>query len=240
MLQVILIDDEPKALKGLEWELVNNCEGVEIQGTFTDPEEALVYLRNHRPDVVFLDIQMPEMDGFQFLEHFEQRSFSVVFVTAYDEYALKAIKENAKDYLLKPIDTEVLQETIQKLKFEKRQKPSIDILEEVLLEATPKRIAIPIDGKLLFFTPDEILYCESDGNYSRLFLTNQKTLFLSKKLKEMEDILPKKIFFRIHNSYIINLQKVREYLKKDYYVVLENGTKLPVSRYRKSNFLKKI
>lgn len=240
MLHIILVDDEPKAVKALEWELNENCEGIQVDATFTDPHKAIAYLKNNRPDCVFLDIEMPEMDGFEFLRHFKHRDFLVVFVTAYDNYAIKAIRENALDYLLKPIDTEALIETLDRVRFKKREKSSYDALEKVLLKNAPQRIPIPVDGKLIYLLPKEIIYCKSDGNYSRLYLSNNKSLFLSKKLKEMEELLPERLFFRIHNSYIINLAKVREYIKRDEYVVLENNIKLPVSRYRKSTFLDRI
>lgn len=237
MLNVILIDDEPKAIKSLEWEITNFCEGVEIDATFTSPKKAIGYLEKHEPDCVFLDIEMPEMDGFQFLDHFHQRNFNVVFITAYDQYAITAIKKNALDYLLKPIDSDDLVATVEKLKIEKS---SQDALEKSLMFNSTKRIAIPVDGRLLFLTTDEIIYCESDGNYCKIHLSEGKPIFVSKKLKDIQQLLPTSSFYRVHNSYIINLTKVREYLKTDGYVILENQKEIPVSRNKKSTLLDKI
>lgn len=237
MLDVILIDDEPKAIKSLEWEIDNYCEDVNVMETFTSPKKAVQYLEDREPDCVFLDIEMPEMDGFEFLDRFHQRNFHVVFITAYNQYAISAIKENAMDYLLKPIDSDDLVETVEKLR---QDKSSQDALEKNLMENSKKRIAIPIDGKLIFLTVDEIIYCQSDGNYCKIFLTNGKFLFVSKKLKKIQDLLPDSSFYRVHNSYIVNLKKVREYLKTDGYVILENQKEIPVSRSRKSTFLNKI
>lgn len=239
MLTAVLLDDEPKALKSLEWEIENFCSGITIEASFNKPYEALEYLRKNEVDCLFLDIQMPEMDGFEFLEHFKGREFLVVFTTAYDEYALKAIKENAFDYLLKPLDSDDLVETVEKLKTKKKEQHSYKTIEEDFLTNSKQQIVIPVDGKLLFFTADEVIYCASDGNYTRVFLTEQRKLYVSKNLKEMEHILPDKTFFRIHNSYVVNLKKVKAYLKKDAFVVLEGGAEIPVSRSKKQEFLEK-
>lgn len=240
MLKVILVDDERKAIKSLEWEIANFCEDVEVLETFTDPKQAVTYLKYNNPDCVFLDVEMPKMDGFQLLDHFQKREFCVVFITAYNQYAIKAIKENALDYLLKPIDTDDLIATVEKLKAEKRDGRNYDALEERLRSSNDARIAIPVEGKLVFLNAEDIVYCESDGNYCKVNLVDKKPLFMSKKLKEVEDILPQKDFFRVHNSYIINLKKVTEYLKTDGYVVLDTQKEIPVSRNKKSEFLDKV
>ena len=116
MLNAVIVDDEPKAIQGLSWELTHFSDDIRINETFTDPEEALDYLKRHSPDCLFLDIQMPTMDGFQFLERLENKEFAIIITTAYDEYAIKALKHEAIDYLLKPIDSDDLRETIAKIK----------------------------------------------------------------------------------------------------------------------------
>lgn len=240
MLKVILIDDEPKAIKNLEWEINHFCEDVEILETFTNPNDAVTYLKYNNPDCVFLDVEMPQMDGFELLDNFQKRDFCVVFTTAYNQYAIQAIKENAMDYLLKPIETEDLIATVEKLKAEKREGRNYDALEERLRSSNDTRIAIPVEGKLVFLHADEIVYCESDGNYSKINLEEKKPLFISKKLKEVEEILPQQDFCRVHNSYIINLSKVSEYLRTEGYVILDNKKQIPVSRSKKSEFLDKV
>lgn len=240
MIKIILIDDEPKAIKSLEWEIANFCKGVEVMATFTKPKEAIVYLQSNDPDCVFLDVEMPEMDGFKFLDYFKNRTFCVVFITAYNQYAIKAIKENAMDYLLKPIDSDDLVLTIEKIKADKLNARTYDALEERLSVQTNKRVAIPAEGKLIFVNTEDILYCMSDDNYCKIHMTDKKTLFVSRKLKEMMSILPDDDFFRVHNSYVINLEKVSEYLKADGYVILDNHKKIPVSRNKKSAFLDKM
>ena len=240
MLKVILVDDEPKSIKSLEWELENLCEGVEVIGSFTDPHKALDFLKHSTPDCIFLDIEMPEIDGFQFLENFQQRHFEVVFVTAYDQFAIQAIKEDALDYLLKPIDGDDLVATVAKIKLRIKKKSGEDVLERSLLALSGKKVPISVDGKIMFLDPNEIYYCKSDGNYCRIFREGEKPLFVTKKLKEIENLLPQDRFYRVHNSYVINLDKVKEYLKTDAYVILDNQERIPVSRNKKSTFLDKM
>ncbi len=246
MLKIILIDDEPKSITSLKWELTNFSEELEIVDTFTNPKNAITFLKKNKIDCVFLDIEMPQMDGFQFLEFFPDRTFSVVFTTAYDQYAINAIKEKALDYLLKPIDSDDLECTIEKIKHQKTNLDFSASIENSLLslskskEAASKKIAISVDGKLLFFKPEEIIYCESDGNYCHIFLENDEKLFVTKKLKEIESLLPQNNFYRVHHSFVVNLDKVREYLKADSYLVLNNHKKIPVSRNKKNSFLDKI
>ena len=244
MLKAIIIDDEPKAIQGLNWELTNFSDELEVIATFTDPEKALGYIKNADFDCLFLDVEMPTMDGFQFIEKLEKKDFSIVITTAYNEYAIKAFKKEAIDYLLKPIDIDDLKETISKIKKYNSRFFNTDKFERILLNFNDrlnhKKITINTDGKLVFLEPDDILYAESDGNYATLFLLENKKIVLTKKLKEVEELLPKNHFFRIHNSYVVNLNKIKEFIKTDAYVVLDNNKKIPVSRQRKSDFLDKL
>jgi two-component system LytT family response regulator len=241
MLQAVIVDDEVKALQSLTWELTNFSDEINVVASFTNPNEALVYLEKNTPDCLFLDIEMPTMDGFQFIRKLTNKNFPVVITTAYNQYALKAIKNEALDYLLKPIDTDDLEETIVKIKKFNAKNFSVEKLEMALLnfnsKSTQKRIILNTDGKLLFLESDEILYAESDGNYSTIFLADGQKIVLTKKLKEVNTLLPADSFFRIHNSYIINLNKIKEFLKTDGYVVLKSNHKIPVSRQKKSDFL---
>ena len=241
MLQAVIVDDEIKALQSLTWELTNFSDEINVIASFTNPNEALSYLENNTPDCLFLDIEMPTMDGFQFIKKLTNKNFPVVITTAYNQYALKAIKSQALDYLLKPIDTDDLEETIVKIKKFNSKNFSVEKLEMALLNynsrSIHKRITLNTDGKLLFLESDEILYAESDGNYSTIFLTDGQKIVLTKKLKEVNELLPTDSFFRIHNSYIINLNKIKEFLKTDGYVVLKSNHKIPVSRQKKSDFL---
>lgn len=246
MLKTILIDDEQNALQSLEWELLNLKENIHVLGKFTNPVEAIKFIDENEIDCMFLDIEMPVMDGFQLLEKLSNRDFSIIITTAYVKYALSAIKERAIDYLLKPIDIDDLRTTIEKVKKIKDEKLYRDKLEDALQmlnsssTTAEKKIGISVDGKIIFLVPSEIIYCESDGNYCSIFLTNNKKLFVTKKLKDIELLLPPHLFYRIHHSYVINLEKVKEYLKTDGYVVLDENKRIPVSRQKKSTFLDKI
>jgi two-component system LytT family response regulator len=246
MIDLVLIDDESSAIKSLEWEIENFCKNVNIVATFTNATDAAGFLNKNTVDCVFLDIEMPDMDGFQFLELFPKRNFAVVITTAFDQYAIKAIKESALDYLLKPIDSDDLIACFEKIE---QQKSSVSISEklenslEKILQSTvlsQKKINVTNDGKMIFLNPDDIIYCESDGNYCTIYLENKEKIVLTQKLKFMEEKLAQLQFFRIHNSYLINLNKVKEFHKTDEYVVLSNQVKIPVSRQKKSTFLDKL
>ncbi|HLP64268.1 LytTR family DNA-binding domain-containing protein [Flavobacterium sp.] len=246
MISVIIIDDEQSALKSMQWEIANFCDDVIILGSFSNALEAKKFLNENVVDCVFLDIEMPEMDGFQFLDSFKNRHFSVVITTAYDQYAIKAIKEKALDYLLKPIDSDDLKSCIEKIRQHKEEHSIHDRLERTLETMVQKnhnqikKISVSCDGKIIFLNPDDIVYCESDGNYCSIFLENKEKIFITQKLKFMEEKLQDLYFFRIHNSYLINLNKVKEFHKSDDFVVLSNHVKLPVSRNKKSNFLDQL
>ncbi|ASV32599.1 LytR/AlgR family response regulator transcription factor [Maribacter cobaltidurans] len=241
MLEAVIVDDEIKALQSLTWELTNFSEEINVTASFTNPFEALEYLGKNTPDCLFLDIEMPTMDGFQFIQKLTNKNFPVVITTAYNQYAIKALKNEAIDYLLKPIDSDDLEDTISKIKKFNAKNFSAERLEQILLNfnsrSVNKRITLNTDGKLLFLESDEILYAESDGNYSTIFLVDGQKIVLTKKLKEVNQLLPEDCFFRIHNSYIINLNKIKEFLKTDGYVVLKSNHKIPVSRQKKSDFL---
>lgn len=244
MIKAVIVDDEPKAIQSLIWELSNFSSEIEVIKSFTSPEEAIIYLDHNELDCLFLDIQMPTMDGFQFLEKLGNKDFAVVITTAYNEFAIKALKHEAIDYLLKPIDSDDLNETIKKVKKYSYKQLNSSKIEEVLLnfnaQFNQKKITINTDGKLIFLEPDDIVYVESDGNYSTIVLENDPKIVITKKLKEMSSLLPENQFFRIHNSYIINLKKIKEFIKSDGYVIMQSNDKIPVARQRKSDFLEKL
>ncbi|WGD36116.1 LytTR family DNA-binding domain-containing protein [Olleya sp. YS] len=244
MLKAVIVDDELKAIQGLKWELSNFSDDVLVIDTFSDPELALKYLETNPTDCLFLDIQMPRMDGFQFLEKLNSKDIAVVITTAYDEYAIKALKNEAIDYLLKPIDSDDLAESIKKIKRFKKRHIDSDKIEDILINFTAnnnkKKITINTDGKLLFLNIEDILFVESDGNYSTIFMSDKQKILVTKKLKEVNALLPEQSFFRIHNSFIINLSKIKEYIKNEGYVIMESNHKIPVARQRKSEFLEKF
>ncbi|WP_072348225.1 LytR/AlgR family response regulator transcription factor [Flavobacteriaceae bacterium A100] len=246
MLKAVIVDDEPKAIQSLSWELSHFKKEIEIVETFTIPEEAIAYLNNSEKtlDCLFLDIQMPTMDGFQFLDKIKNKDFSVVITTAYDEYAIKAIKHEAIDYLLKPIDSDDLSSTINKLKNINTKIVNYDKLEELFSkfneDNNKQKITINTDGKLIFLSVDEIIFIEAEGNYCTIHLFESDAMVVTKKIKELAALLPEKMFFRIHNSYIINLYKVKEFIKTEGYVIMQSEHRIPVARQRKLDFLNRL
>jgi two-component system, LytTR family, response regulator len=244
MISVVIVDDELSAIESLVWELKHFKSDISVVAQFSNPDEALDYLSSNSPDCLFLDIQMPTMDGFQFLNKLTSRNFAVVITTAYNEYAIKALKHEAIDYLLKPIDSDDLQETIKKVKkYKSKQTSELNFelaFKQFNERFNKKKVTINTDGKLIFIDADDILLVSGDGNYSTIELANNQKIVVTKKLKEVNSLLPQDHFFRIHNSYIINLNHLKEFIKSDGYVVLTNNKKIPVARQRKSDFLEKL
>ncbi len=233
MVKAVIVDDEKKALQSLIWELTNFSNEITISAAFTNPLEAQAYLEKNTPDCLFLDIEMPTMDGFQFIQNLKNKDFPIVITTAYNQYAIKALKHEAIDYLLKPIDTDDLSETVKKIKKYNKKK----LIYSATIPVLQKKITFKTDGKLVFLESDEIIYAESDGNYSTIYLVDGHKIVLTKKLKEVNELLPEDIFFRIHNSFIVNLSKIKEFIKTDNYIILKPNHKIPVSRQKKSELL---
>ena len=187
MIKAIIIDDEFNAIKNLKWEIENFCDDIEICDTFTNPLEAISAINYLKPDCVFLDIEMPEMDGFQLLSQLNFRDFDLIITTAYDNYAIKAFKEHALDYLLKPIDSEDLKKTISRVRENLKQNSLGDEVKKIIESFAPinqpKRLALPLVGKTIYVNMDEIIYCKSDGNYTENTLNKQSKRNIVKKNK---------------------------------------------------------
>lgn len=236
MIKAIIVDDEFNAIKNLKWEIERFCADVKILDTFTDPLEAISAINYLKPDCVFLDIEMPEMDGFEMLNTLKYRSFDLIITSAYDNYAIKAFRQHAIDYLLKPVDSDDLIEAIERIRANKQKKvlgSELKYLFEEWREEGERRLALPMAGKTLYVDCDDILYCKSDGNYTEVYFVNGNKEVLSKRLKDLEDMLAHG-FFRVHNSYLIRLNAIKEYVNHDgQYLVLCDGTNVPVSRTKK-------
>lgn len=240
MIKSIIVDDEFNAIKNLKWEIERFCADVKILDTFTDPLEAISAINYLKPDCVFLDIEMPEMDGFEMLNTLKYRSFDLIITSAYDNYAIKAFRQHAIDYLLKPVDSDDLIEAIERIRTNKQKNvlgSELKGLFEEWREEGEKRLALPMSGKTLYVDRDDILYCKSDGNYTEVYFVNGTKEVLSKRLKDLEDMLEHG-FFRVHNSYLIRLNAIKEFVNQDgQYLVLCDGTNVPVSRSKKSGLL---
>jgi two-component system LytT family response regulator len=240
-MKAILVDDEKNALEMLEWMLQKNCPEVEIIAMCDSPLEGLEKIKTLKPDVIFLDIEMPQLNGFDLLERLGKHESDVIFTTAYNQFAIKAFKVCALDYLLKPIDPEDLKVAVQKAQT-KKNKVSAEQLEMLLSYMKPekpksKRVALTASDHLIFVETEKIIYCESDSNYTIFFLADGQKIIVSKTLKDVEEILEGSDFFRVHASYLINMKHVSKFTRGDGgYVVMSNNQHITVSRKKKDEF----
>lgn len=246
MLKAVLIDDEVNNLSSLKEKLSKHCVQVQIAAECDNAADGIKAINSLHPDIVFLDIEMPVMNGFVMLQQLTYKNFELIFTTAYDHYAIKAIRFSALDYLVKPIEVEDLKEAVNKAE-EKRNhgnpNPQIELLVEQLLHKKNQysRIAIPSTEGLHFIRIEDIIYLEASVNYTFIYTTGKNKFTVSRTLKEYEDLLPSDIFLRIHNSYIINKNFAEKYIRGEGgQVVLSNGATLDVAKRKKSEFLKAI
>ena len=243
MIKSVLVDDEKNALEMMEWLLKTYCPQVEIVAMCTSAEEGIAAIHKHNPDVVFLDIEMPKMNGFDMLEQFDELFFDVVFCTAYDQFALKAFKYSALNYLLKPVDPDDLVSTVQRI--EKTKKiPSREQFELLLQnmqqpqKSTPQRIALTHNDGLVFVPTADIIYCEAESNYTSIFLADGKKIVVSKVLKEIDEALSGPDFYRVHSSFLININRIKKFIRGDGgYLVMDNDAPISISRSRKQEFM---
>jgi len=245
MLKSIIIDDELKSRESLRILIEDFCEGVAVSALCQNVAEGLAAIEKHRPDVIFLDIQMQRETGFDLLNKIKQINFEVIFTTAYSEYAIKAFKFSAIDYLLKPIDIEELKAAL--LKVEKKIGGSINGRLQQLMDnlkggnTANFKLALPTSDGLIFIKVNDIVYCEASSNYTNIYMLDGKKHLVSRTLKEYEEMLTESNFFRIHHSYLINLNLVKKYVRGDGgYVIMNNDTSLDVSKRKKEAFLDRI
>ena len=247
-IKAIIVDDEQHCIDALQTMLEKKCPGVSVTGSAKSVKDAKGLVDELQPDLVFLDVEMPYQNGFELLKLFEKVNFDVIFTTAYEQYALKAIKFNALDYLLKPFSVKELQDALEKFREKKanRLKDSgaspIDVFLQNMktLQQTHKKIALPTINGLVFMPVQNIVRCESTGNYTRIFFTDKKNLMVSRPLKEFEELLSDVDFFRVHNSHLINMQQMQSYIQGEGgFALMSDGTQVEVSRRRKADFLKK-
>ncbi len=241
MIKAVIVEDELKNISVLKKLLAELCPTVDITGVAENAEIAYTKIQELRPDLIFLDIEMPYGNGFDLLERFNPISFEVIFITAYSQYALKAFKYNSIDYLLKPIDENELVQAVARA--EKRiESSSINAnLQEFIRGIklyTPVKIGLPTQEGFVFINPESIIRCEADGAYSNIHYGDGKKLMVSKNLRELESLLSDAIFCRVHHSYIVNLNRVKKYLRgKGGEIEMEDGSLIPVSVRKKSDFL---
>ena len=243
MIRTVIIDDEPHATKSLEILLAEGCPQVQVIASFNHPAEALIFLRSNQIDLIFLDIDMPFMNGFELLNRLAPINFDIIFVTAYDQYAIKAFKFSAFDYLLKPVDEIELSNSVRKFENQKKnnaQNSNFEHLLEVFKsgQSPVKRIALPTLEGFEFVEVEKIIRCESDSNYTKIFLQNLPMMLVSRTLKEIEEILSDLPFIRVHHSHIIAKNHVKKYVKADGgYILMIDNTGVPISRARKEDVI---
>lgn len=245
MIKAVIIDDESYACQALMTLLRIHCPDVIVAAACQDPRKAVAIVENIKPQLVFLDIEMPHMNGFSFLEKCRPASFDVIFTTSYDQYAIKAIRFSALDYLLKPVDATELKTAVQK--YRDRTTPVTQQQFEILLaklkqpSSVSARIALPTMEGLQIISIDNIIFCSSSSNYTILTLKDKQKLTVSKTLKEIEEMLEDHRFLRIHHSYLVNLDEIKKYLRGEGGTVLmSDGSSVDVSRAKKELLLKKL
>lgn len=235
----VIIDDEPNNISNLQAILQMHCPDISIAATAQNADKGIAAIRQHQPALVFLDIQMPEKSGFEVLKAFTDPDFEVIFITAYDQYGIQAIKISALDYLLKPINIDELKEAVAKARQKLLAKNKDHKLENLLeyvkrgRKEAPK-IALPTLQEIRYIKIDEIIRCEASDNYTTFYIISHEQVLVCKTLKDFAQLLQPHNFVRTHQSHLVNIHFVKSFLKEDGGVLLMNdGAKVPISRQNK-------
>lgn len=246
MIKALIIDDEKHCSDNLGWQLKQYCTEIVIMAVCDTAAMGLQQIKNYQPQLIFLDVEMPGMTGFEMLEQLKEINFDIIFTTAFNQYAIRAIKLGALDYLIKPIDKDELCEAVNK-HFQHRQTDSINQLAALLSHIKKgddfsfQKIALPTMHGYELVPLSDIVVCESNNNYTNVRLNNEQNILISKTLKQIEDLLDMRPFFRVHNSFLVNLQYAIRYVKGEGgYLVLNNDMTIPVARSKKEELLKLI
>ncbi len=241
MINAVIIEDKSVNAKTLQAMIRSYCPTVNIVGMAGNIDNAFTMLCQHTPDLIFLDIEMPGGSGFDLLHKFESVPFEVIFTTAYNQYAIEAFQENALDYLLKPINISNLQRAVAKTEKQvalKKSNEQVSKYLKSLQKLAPSKISLPTLDGYLFIAPQEIIRCEASGSYSNFYMSSGKKIVVSMLLKKCEDLLPSELFLRVHNSHIINIQFVQQYIRgRGGYLLMQDGSRVDVAASRKQDFL---
>jgi two-component system, LytTR family, response regulator len=237
MIRAIIVDDELHCVDMLRWQLEKYFPQVQVIAGCSSGKEAIPIIKEQRPDLVFLDIEMPHMNGFEMLQSLTRIDFDIIFTTAYDQFAIRAIKFSALDYLLKPIDKDELQGALHKINTHPARFISTQQLDLLLSNIQQVRNGLQKKGYEMVFAQN-IVRCESDSNYTSIFLKNGSKIIVSKTLKEVEEMLEGHHFFRVHHSHLINLNEVIKYVRGDGgYVLMSDNSAVTVARSKKDALL---
>ncbi len=241
-MKAVIIDDEMRGIESLQWELKNFAPEVKVLSVFQNPLKAKKFLKSNSVDLLFLDVEMPTMNGIEFLRSYGKKNFEVIYTTAYTKFAFDALKNEVVDYLLKPVDTDDLKNALEKAKKRIENKKLVEKLKDELEKANqPKKAKIDklkvyFDGEICFLNFNEVVCLKSDGNYCQIVLENGEKKLITQSLKGLLKELPEQRFFRTHKSYVINVEKVVAYNKKDNIITLDNRDEVPLARNRKREF----
>lgn len=236
-MKAIIIDDEEDARIVLEQMLKKHCPDVQVIAKAHSIETGIAAIQKLAPDLVFLDVELQPGNGFDILERLPNTNFEVIFTTAYDHYTLKAIKFSALDYLLKPLDIDELKEAVEKAHKKSSSFSRITNLLLNLKEGKPKKICINCQDGIYYIDPEEIIRCEADANYTRFFLTENKTVTASKTLKDYDELLSEFNFIRVHHSHLVNLRHVKKYVKNEEGLLMSDGAVVGISTRKKAEVL---
>jgi two-component system LytT family response regulator len=242
-LKTVIVDDEQDAVEFINSIIGEYCTSLEVVAKANNVVQGVAAITDKKPDLVFLDVEMPNGNGFDLLAQFPEKDFDVIFITAFNHYAIKAIKFSAVDYILKPININEFIEAVNRVvkkrsERQSRGNESLKILLENLKTSPPSRMAIPTANGMEYLNPREIIRIEADRSYSWFYLTGGRKILVSKHLKEFQELLSDRYFFRSHNSHLINLKYVKKYIRKEGgYIEMTDGAMIPVSRNRKDLFL---
>lgn len=245
MLKTVIIDDEPNAILSIELIIKEYCSDIKIVGKAHSAIEGKTQIIEKEPDFIFLDIDMPRGSGFDMLEMIPEINFDIIFVTAYSDYAIKAFKYSAVDYILKPMEIDEIINSINKVKKRKElnlfNNFNLDVLMSNMNNNKIKTLAIANTSGIDYVSIDKIIRFKAEGSYTKIIINGQGDIFASRNLKEYQELLPEKDFFRPHNSHLINLSHVNRYVQKDGgYIEMSDKSIVPISRRKKDIFIEKM
>ncbi len=246
MIKTVIIEDEQKSREMLAGIIQKNCPQLNVVGLAKNVNEGVEVIKKENPELVFLDISMPDGSGFDLLEKVQGHKFELIFATASDQHAIRAIKYSACDYLLKPIDIEELKNAVEKVSQKKNASPNMENLNFLIQQLKKsddsfQKITLPTGNAYEIVNIKDIIRCEADGSYTTFFLTDKRKLMISAGLKHYEELLPESEFIRVHHHHLINMNHVVRFLKEDGgYAVMSDGTKIEISRRKKDAFMDKL
>ena len=246
MIKTVIIEDEQKSREMLAGIIQKNCPQLQIVGLAKNVNDGVEVIKKENPDLVFLDISMPDGSGFDLLEKVQGHKFELIFATASDQHAIRAIKYSACDYLLKPIDIDELKTAVEKVAQKKNASPNMENLNFLIQQLKKsddsfQKITLPTGNAYEIVNIKDIIRCEADGSYTTFFLTDKRKLMISAGLKHYEELLPESEFIRVHHHHLINMNHVVRFLKEDGgYAVMSDGTKIEISRRKKDAFMDKL